>query len=283
MKHPASRLRDDGQRSIVKLFSGLFQRHSRWSVWSDFVMMAAIAISNTVDKSNAASREKTYRTISEKYTTQEQEAFSQAFTEVVEGMEANADQDFLGELFMALELGNDHNGQFFTPYGVCTMMARMTATGLLQRVERDGWISVNDPCCGAGALLLAFANECTRQKVNFQTSVLFVAQDIDLVSGCMCYIQMSLMGCPGYVVIANTITNPSTSYDSRGLIPKHVENVWYTPFYFKDEWHYRRLWVRLNMMIGGSTQAGNAAEPPSPPAMAETTFRETKRGQLAFF
>lgn len=248
-------------------------------------MMAAIGISNVVDKSNAADREKTYHAIAEKYTPQEREAFNQAFAELVMGMEANLDQDFLGELFMALELGNDHNGQFFTPYSVCTAMAGITSGDLLQRIERDGWISVNDPCCGAGALLLAFANECTRQKVNYQTSVLFVAQDIDLVSGCMCYIQMSLMGCPGYVVVANTLTNPSTSHDSRGLIPRHGKNVWYTPFYFTDTWHYRRLWAQLTLLIGGSnnTTAEKAAEPPSPPVIPEPSFRETKRGQLAFF
>ena len=35
--------------------------------------------------------------------------------EVVIGMDFNQDQDFLGELYMALELGNDHAGQFSRP------------------------------------------------------------------------------------------------------------------------------------------------------------------------
>ena len=62
--------------------------------------------------------------------------------------------------------------------------------------QKQGWISVSDPACGAGALLIAFANECRRQHINYQTSVLFVAQDIDFLAGCMCYIQLSLLGCP---------------------------------------------------------------------------------------
>src|SRR5699024_11833427 len=68
-----------------------------------------------------------------------------------------------------------------------------------------------DPACGAGALLVAFANECLRQKVNYQTSVLFVAQDIDFTVGLMCYIQLSLLGCAGYVVIGDTLVRPSTA------------------------------------------------------------------------
>lgn len=51
------------------------------------------------------------------------------------------------------------------------------APDMTARIEKQGWVSVNDPSCGAGALLLAFANECRRQHINYQTSVLFVAQD----------------------------------------------------------------------------------------------------------
>ena len=54
------------------------------------------------------------------------------------------------------------------------------------RIEKQGWISVSDPACGAGALLIAFANECRRQHINYQTSVLFVAQDIDF--SCRVYV-----------------------------------------------------------------------------------------------
>ena len=66
---------------------------------------------------------------------------------------------------------------------------------------------------------MAFANACTRQEINYQTSVLFTAQDIDYIVGLMCYLQLSLMGCAGYVVIGDTLRHPSTALDRRGLIP----------------------------------------------------------------
>ena len=53
------------------------------------------------------------------------------------------------------ELGNDHAGQFFTPYDVCRCMAEITFDPKLHP-DMEGFISVSDPACGAGATLLAF-------------------------------------------------------------------------------------------------------------------------------
>lgn len=121
-------------------------------------------------------------------------------------------------------------------------MAKMTSVGKV-----EDWISVNDPACGAGGLLIAYANECRSQHVNYQTSVLFVGQDIDPVVGLMCYIQLSLLGCPGYVVIDDSIKNPIQSYDSKGLLPVMSERVWLTPVFFHSIWIYRRMVARLKL------------------------------------
>ena len=276
MKNITRRVRDDRQKNVVRSFRQLCQRHTRWTVWSDFVMMAAIEISNAVDHANAVQRSETYRNIAKRYNAAEHQAFGEMLTEIVLGMDENVEQDFLGELFMALELGNDHSGQFFTPYEVCKLMAGTSSTDLKERIEKDHWISVNDCACGAGALLLAFANECSRQEVNYQTSVLFTAQDVDLISGCMCYIQLSLLGCPGYVVIGNTITSPSTSYDRRGLLPRGTENVWYTPLYFTDTWHYRKLFAQLDLMCRSAKEAPVEVE-------IQAHLKTTETGQLTLF
>lgn len=103
-----------------------------------------------------------------------------------------------------------------------------------------------DPACGAGALLIAYANECIKRHINYQQSVLFVAQDIDLTAGMMCYIQLSLLGCPGYVVIQDTLSKPATAADNRGLIPvDDSSNVWYTPMYCMAPWSVRRKCSKL--------------------------------------
>lgn len=272
-------LKDERQKNLVRIFNDACYRHSRWNVWADFVVMAAISISNTVDKIHSESREKTYMTLASKYDKREMECFSQMLAEIVLGINKCPDQDFLGELYMALELGNDHAGQFFTPYCLCTAMAQLTGSDIKARIEQDGWISVSDPACGAGALLVAFANECLRQKVNYQTSVLFVAQDIDIIVACMCYLQLSILGCPGYVVVENTLTYPYACIDRRGLIPIPGENIWYTPFYFRTEWHYRRIWTQMDALFRPAPPELQPLPKPQP----QPTLKETKAGQLTLF
>ena len=270
-------LKSTHQTEFVKIFNSLCGRYGRWEIWQDFITLAAIAISNTVDRSQAAEREKTYMTIAGKYKPEEMLKFSQMLQEVVIGMDFNPDQDFLGELYMALDLGNDHAGQFFTPYNVCRMMAEITGTDLQARVERDGWISVNDCACGAGALLVAFANACTRQEINYQTSVLFTAQDIDYIVGMMCYLQMSLLGMPGYVVIGDTLASPSTSYDRRGLLPVDNGSVWYTPLLRIPVWQYRIFMAQMELVTQPIKEEYAADAPKSEPQKALEATKKSKQ------
>jgi type I restriction-modification system DNA methylase subunit len=249
MKKQTTHLRTADQKEFVKKFNALCGAHSRWEVWSDFVQMSAIAVSNAVDKANAPERVKAFQTMASKYTDRERNALAELLAELVAGMEANPDRDYLGELYMVLELGNQKAGQFFTPYDVCRAMAALTWGDQEERIKRQGWISVNDCACGAGATLLAFANECRRHGINYQTSVLFVAQDVDAIVAAMCYLQLSLMCCAGYVVVGNTLSNPKQAVDRRGLIPVHGPDVWYTPMYFRQEWHLRRVWAQMDMLF----------------------------------
>lgn len=153
MKSSARMVRGESKKDIAQIFDRLCNRNSRWSVWPDFVALAAIAISNTVDKSNAEHREQTYMSIIKKYNPSETELFPQMFAAVVAGMEESQDQDFLGELYMSLELGNQHVGQFFTPYCVCACMAQITSGNLAEEIEAKGWIGVSDPACAPARCL----------------------------------------------------------------------------------------------------------------------------------
>ena len=252
--------------------------------------MSACSISCAVNAAHREAREKTYQTARTKYTEAELQVMAEMLGKVVTALDENPDQDLLGEIFMTLGLGNEHNGQFFTPYSVCRAMSGMTyGDDLKARIEQRGWVAVNDPACGAGALLVAFANECRRpgHEVNYQTSVLFVAQDIDFVVGMMCYIQLSLLGCAGYVVIGDSLAHPSTAYDRRGLIPRDEGNVWYMPMYFRDIWHWRRLWAMLDMKFSNDSPAvkPDEKEPEIPPTenRKKIILYENKNGQLTLF
>ena len=101
------RLRGESQKNIVKLLDSLSGRYSRWEIWQDFIIMSAISIANALGGPHKEAREREYMNHAARYSDRELGYFSQMLFEITEEMERNPDQDFLGELFMALGLGND--------------------------------------------------------------------------------------------------------------------------------------------------------------------------------
>lgn len=246
------------QRELEKLYNKLCGRYSRYEVWQDMVWMVATAISNSVDNRYFDQREANYMRIVQKYSEDEIKVFPEFFTHIVLGMEESPDCDFLGELYMNLELGNKHAGQFFTPYDVCRVMAEVTINEdlLKSQIEKHGWISVNDCACGAGATLVAAANILRSKGLNYQQQALFVAQDVDATVALMCYIQLSLLGCAGYVVIGNTLTEPQVG---PVLFGEDSSRCWYTPMYFRPVWQTRRAIAQARAMFQAVATAVPAA------------------------
>jgi hypothetical protein len=99
-----------------KVFSRLCNTKSAWQAWSDFVEMTAIAISNRfeVRMDVKQQREQRYLDIIGQYGKDEQALFPELVGILVMSLEREPEQDFLGEMFMALELGSHWKGQFFT-------------------------------------------------------------------------------------------------------------------------------------------------------------------------
>ncbi|MGC6586192.1 N-6 DNA methylase [Paenibacillus sp. Dod16] len=231
------------QKRFIDLFNTLTHRHRAWQVWSDFIELAACSISNVFDRRHKNAREASYLSIIAKYNASEQGIFPMLYAEIVNAFEQKPEQDFLGDLFMRLELSNHWRGQFFTPYNICLLMAQMQfANDFAQMITEKGVVNVNDPACGAGATLIAFANEARSRGINFQQSILFTAQDIDRTAALMCYVQLSLLGCGGYVIIGDSLRNPATESDLDG------PDVWYTPLYFMASWPIRKKLQKISMM-----------------------------------
>ena len=233
------RTQNEYEKELVDLIDGLCHSRQRWQVWQDLITAMACSLSNVADRTPGRfeKREKEYEDCIKRLGSVE--VAGHAFAIVVMALDSNPDQDFLGSMYMRLELGNHWTGQFFTPYCISKMMAQISMQGVKEQVEEHGWISVCDPCIGGGAMLVAAANMAKENEVNYQNHMLFVGQDIDRIVGMMAYIQLSILGCPGYIAIANTITNPITGH---ALFPDEREGqeFWYTPFFFKQEWNMRR-------------------------------------------
>lgn len=178
-------------------------------------------------------REKQYLSVIGRYTAEEQKIFPEMMSIVTLAMEDNPEQDFLGSFYHYLELHQEQKGQFFTPYNISRFMAEVLfeKNDARRKLEQNNYISVSDPACGAGAMLIAFANAAKRSGINYQKQVLFVAQDIDHTAAIMCYIQLSLLGCPAVVIIGDTLTKPMFHPDN---------DVWYTLFYHLNRWKFSK-------------------------------------------
>lgn len=241
--------KDDYRKEFLKLFKDLTYSRSGWQVWEDVITMMACSISNVLDRRPEVfeRREKDFERCRKNCNGVEIPAKMLAL--VTESLEVEPEQDFLGDIYMDLDLGSHWKGQFFTPYNLCTAMSEMTMEKDMVRkaVEKNGYVTINDPSCGAGATLIGAVNTLRRQGINHQVNALFIANDIDPVVAKMCYIQLSLLGCAGYVAVADTLCNPLTGHP---LFPdqKKYQDFWFTPMWFSDVWQTRRLIKRMQFL-----------------------------------
>lgn len=211
------------RKNLIKLITANGYRHSHWQVFSDFMELSAISLSNVVDWSQREGREARYLEIVGRYSKDEIERFPQMLGALVMAMEEGAG-DVLGDVFMELELASKWHGQFFTPMSVCRMMARMMIDdGMRELIAARGFIRAHEPACGGGAMVIALADEMRQAGINYQRHLHVVAQDVDLKAVCMAYVQLSLLHIPAIVVHGNTLTMETRS---MWLTPAHVLGGW---------------------------------------------------------
>lgn len=98
--------------AFKKFFDKLCIKQSPWQAWSDFVEITACEISMTCDfrKDVSLERKARYEAITSRYSKDEFEALAQMLAALVNALEEEPEQDFLGDMFMALELGNHWKG-----------------------------------------------------------------------------------------------------------------------------------------------------------------------------
>lgn len=72
-------------------------------------------------------------------------------------------------------------------------------------------------------MLIAMAEALQDKGYNFQTQMHCTAQDLDIKSVHMCYVQLSLLGIPATIIHGNTLLLEQRS-------------VWNTPMHFINAW-----------------------------------------------
>jgi len=242
------------RKELIKLLRDASRRHNLWDVFADFVTMAALSVANAVDLAQRDEREAEYMRIVGRYDRDELALFPRMLAVTVEALEAEP-RDFLGEVFGELELGNAARGQFFTPSELCRLMAAQTVgtrEELQALVDQRGYIRVHEPACGAGAMLIAFAEEFAARGFSRSRQMHIVAIDVDRRAALMCYLQLSLLGIPAEIIVGNALT-------------LEVREQWFTPVHIIEGWTWRLR------RTGGASPAVEKPEHLAPEVPACTT------------
>jgi len=204
------------------------QRHDRYTLFSDCVEMCALSIANSVDAGGWELRETRYLDIAARYDRATLALFPAVLAEVAMALE-DEPCDALGRIFTELEVHNSQRGQFFTPYPVCEAMARMAlgdpeAARML--IAERGFITVLEPACGAGAMVIALAQALHAAGINYQRSLHVTAIDIDPRAVHMAYVQFALLHIPAELRIGNALSH-------------EVSECWFTPAHVLGGWSAR--------------------------------------------
>lgn len=194
-------------------------------VFTDFCELGALTLRNSVDRHGWDVREARYLQIASGYEREELDRFAELLAQVALEL-GNGFDDVLGHLYMSLDLGNERLGQFFSPYEVSLLSAQLALGNNLDDLRDQDVITLGEPSCGSGGMVIAMIDTLKRADINHQQRVHVTAQDLDATAVHMTYIHLALLHQPALVVHGNTLT--LEQYD-----------VWPTPAHLLNGWDAR--------------------------------------------
>lgn len=212
-------------QDIIDLIKKLSSKHGISKVFSDFLELSSISISNTCDKTNYEKREKRYLEIIKIYTKQEINIFSDMLFYLIMIMQEKIEseigpEDILGTIFEKLQLNN--KVQVFTPNHICELISNICINNYNTTPENSEIINLLEPCCGSGRMILNYVKELSKKRYNYQGKLLVTAIDIDILCVYMTYIQLSLYGITAKVIHGNSLTTEEWA-------------VWYIPMTYLSQ------------------------------------------------
>jgi N-6 DNA Methylase len=253
---------------FIRLSGEIAPHRHRYEVFRDFVTVSAISLHNVISKNDKLEAE--YLAIVGHYKRDDVDRFAKLLGELIEILDIEP-WDALGQMYMELEIHNEKAGQFFTPPALSELMARITASDLIAKLNRP-FLMVCEPACGAGGMILAFTKVLIEHRHNPAEKLWVQCQDVDRMSALMCYLQLSLWNIPGVVIVGNTLS-------------MEVREVFYTPAHYLGRWDdrlaIRRAEEAMLAVMRGDTDADrspkvNPLVPTGTERIDTTTLSEPK-------
>ena len=216
----------DFEKFIIDNINKLSGKYTPYQIFTDWVTMLAIAIQNScklIHDKIYEEREETYKTIAKRYTEDELKILGDMCGALAIILEDRF-SDVLGEIYMLSGCGCKKTGQFFTPYHLSYLTAKLVYEEHINQLGEDEKIEINEPSTGGGGMLIAIAQVMKEKNINYQKRLHVIAQDLDWNGVYMTYIQLSLLGVKATVVQGDTLHEPyRKGYDERRLFRTPTE------------------------------------------------------------
>jgi len=116
---------------------------------------------------------------------------------------AEVNHEVLGVVYEQLGMQSDAFGQHFTPHGVSDAVAAMNfAAEDVQEVDPP--LTVHDPACGSGRLLISVAKHL--HGLDEAPPAVYSGQDKDAICAKMTALNLALANLPGRAVLGDSLT-----------------------------------------------------------------------------
>ena len=216
----------DHEKFIVDNITKMAGKYTPYRIFTDWITMYAISIQNSCQISRDKifmEREEMYKTIAIRYSSDELKIMAHMGGALCLALEERF-SDVLGDIFMKSGCGSKNTGQFFTPYHLSYLTAKLVYEADICTSCKNGVYEVNEPSCGGGGMMIAIAKVMQENNIDFQKKLHIVAQDLDWNGVYMTYIQLSLLGIKAIVVQGDTLMKPyRKGYDERNVFRTPAE------------------------------------------------------------
>lgn len=207
-------------KEIINMIQSISGDYSGYEIFSDWIKASSIAISNSVQLFHNElwkQREKEYMQIVAKHGPEKMKAFADMTGMLAIELEEDM-RDVLGEIYMKAGLGSKETGQFFTPFHLSYMNAKLIDW-------KDEPVILNEPSTGGGGMMIAAAKAMKEKGLNYQSLMTVIAQDLDWKGVYMTYLQLSLLGIKAMVIQGNTLAMEAPEQRQVFYTPKWMMRI----------------------------------------------------------
>ena len=167
------------RKQFIKAFENLARHRDKHDVLTDFLELAVCAIRKRAlpPGPEADAIEARYMAVVRRNKPEDVRAVPELLAITTLGVQ-DGGCDFLGQIVGDLGMVTGHMGQFFTPYDVSRMIAELTLDTVDEIIAEQGFVTVQEPACGAGGMVIAAADVLARKGYDIGRTLYVDATDI---------------------------------------------------------------------------------------------------------